>query len=201
MEELNFTANKRFMQAHYSYRDFHTATPLVLAEIQIDLQVLQALAAGTPLENLANIYYRFGDNARANFLMNTLYGASQAFHLWPRLGDRLRGGASGLEPIITNTYARRITIRCDQNAWVKLVSINPEYVRQAVLAKFNALPLTVAPQLLFEQEQFIPASLAAGATVTSCQFYPTYGYAMFFRADTVQGTMRIWVEGNMEGTE
>lgn len=199
MEEPNFTANKRYMQTHYSYRDHHTVATLVFVggELQESGAILAALAAGTPLENLTTMVYRFGDNARANWMMNTMYqtyGVNEAYHLWPRVGDRIRQGASGLEPIITTTYARDVVVHCDQNAWIKFVSINPEYIRQSLLASFKALPQTVAPQLLFEQEQYIPAN-------TLCRFFLTFGYAVIFRANTVGGTMRFWCEGNMEGTE
>lgn len=92
-----------------------------------------------------------------------------------------------------NCYAREVLLYCSQDAWVRLISINPAYVQEAVLQAFTGVAPTKS-QTILEVEMFLPAN-------TYMRFYPTYGYGIVFRADTVAGTLRIWVEGNVEGGE
>lgn len=186
LEEPVKTWEKRFQQSHYSYRDFQQATALVLPEAAVSGIVLQALQAGRPFP--ANVSYVFGINARANALM-ALLGSNYAFFLWPQYGDPIGLGGR----FEGQCYARKIDVLCDQNAWVKIVSMNPDYLRQSINSVLTKQQVT-GPRLNFEQEQYVPQNQPV-------HFLPTYGYAIIFRADTVQGTMQIWVEGNVEGTE
>lgn len=135
----------------------------------------------------ATIFYAFGTNARADALMS-LFGANLASYLWPRTGDPFGAGGSA------GCFAREVLVSCDEDAWIRLVCLNPEYLRQAVLKETGALDVITAPMLLFENERFIPAGEIR-------RYFPTYGYAILFRADTVPGTLQIDVEGNVEGTE
>ncbi|MHA1262695.1 MAG: hypothetical protein ACTSSA_11510 [Candidatus Freyarchaeota archaeon] len=75
-----------------------------------------------------------------------------------------------------------------------MVSVNPEYLRQATQQALEAITVTTAPPLLIEKEQELPQD-------EEITFYPTYGYGIFFRADSVAGTLMMWIEGNVEGTE
>jgi hypothetical protein len=76
---------------------------------------------------------------------------------------------------------------------VKIVSLNPEYLKQATLQSITKVVPT-APMLIFEREQFLPAN-------EEITFYPTYGYALVFRGNLVGGTLYAWIEGNVEGGE
>lgn len=122
---------------------------------------------------LAPATYVFGTNARAISVNN-----------WPALGD----WATAM-----TCYAREVTVHCDQDVFVRIISVNPEYLEQAVLqATIGTVP--TAPQFITEVEQVAPM----GAFIT---FYPTYGVSILFRRVTVSGTVRIWIEGNVEGTD
>lgn len=175
-EEPRATWDKRFKARHYSYRDFHAVPTTVTLEILALAQALADLVAG--LTSTAFLYI-FGTNALATINPYTLalpipqaYGAIA----WP-----------------TQCYAREVKVLCTQDAWVKIVSLNPEYLRQATLQGFTKVVPT-APMLIFEREMFLPAN-------EEITFYPTYGYALVFRGNTVAGTLYAWVEGNTEGDE
>jgi hypothetical protein len=185
LEAPEGTWEKRYKQRHYSYRDFHQSTTQVLTQTQVNMLIAQALAANQLPP--ATIFYRFGDNARADALMNLL-GTNFASYLWPRTGDPFEAG------LTAGCFAREVLVTSDQDVWIRLVSLNPEYLRQAVLKETGALKVITAPMLLFENERLV----SAGDAKT---YYPTYGYGIVFRADSVQGTIEIDVEGNVEGTE
>jgi len=193
-EKYSATWQKRFMQKHYSYRDYHTVQTTVLTETQLNALIIQNLEAillgGNPVPS---VYYRFGDNARTDTLMNSLtqlYGSNPAYYLWPRLNDPFGPG----NKFPGNCYAREIKVTCNQDAWIRMVSVNPEYLRQATQQALEAITVTTAPPLLIEKEQELPQD-------EEITFYPTYGYGIFFRADSVAGTLMMWIEGNVEGTE
>jgi hypothetical protein len=175
-EEIRATWDKRFKARHYSYRDFHTVGTTVTAELLALAQAIASLAAGAVS---TAFLYVFGTNARATINPYTLaLPIPQAYGVtaWP-----------------TYCYAREVKVMCTEDAWVKIVSLNPEYLKQATLQSMtNVVP--TAPQLIFEREQFLPAN-------EEITFYPTYGYALVFRGNTAGGTLYLWVEGNTEGGE
>ena len=160
------TWTKRFMQTHYSYRDYHTATtqsqPLTAA----------AIIAQT---------YTFGDNAR---IVNALGGGG--IYNWPRLDDW--DGALG-------TYARSVMILATTDTMIAFTCVNPRYI---ILLGQGYTVAEIAgqgvPATITDDPTFIP-------TNTLVTFSPTYGAAITFYYVTVEGTIRIWVEGNQEGTD
>lgn len=176
MENVYSTWLKRFMQTHYSYRDFHSVTTSVLVELQVLQAYLLALAAGS---TSTTSYYVFGTNARARlnpFASPTPLGAAAGAVNWP-----------------ANCFAREVAVRCTADAWIALICTNPEYLKEAVIQGYTGTVAT-AQALIVEEEQFI-------GEYDEIVFLPTYGYAILFRADSEAGTMRIYVEGNVEGTE
>lgn len=176
LESLEKTWDKRFKAKHYSYRESHTVSTSVLSELAALAQAISDLTAG--LTSTA-VLYVFGTNARATINPYTLaLPTPQSYGLtaWP-----------------TNCYAREVLVLCEQNAWVKIVSLNPEYLKQAICEAFTDEAPT-APMFIFEKEQYIMAG-------NFFRFNPTYGYAIVFRADTAVGTLHVWVEGNVEGGE
>lgn len=164
-EDPYSTWTKKYTQNHYSYRDYATLTTLILTEAQATALALQQ----SPLT-----YYAFETNARAK--LNLLTGLPYGLANWP-----------------ANCYARDILFLCDQNAWVSIISVNSEYVRQAVLQAFAKVLPTASPTII-ECEMYIPAN-------QFMRFHPTLGLALIFRADTVGGILRVWSEGNVEGGE
>jgi hypothetical protein len=177
-EEPRATWDKRYKQRHYSYRDYHSVSTQLFpgGELQALAQAAADLLAG---RTSTTVLYVFGTNARATINPYTLtlpspqaYGATA----WPE-----------------NCYVREMLAHCSQDAWIKLVSVNPRYIEEATLQVMTKAAPT-APMLIFEREQFIPAN-------TFFRFCPTYAYAIVFRADAVSGTLRIWAEGNVEGGE
>ncbi len=132
--------------------------------------------------------YTFGTNARAVNARN-----------WPLIGDtRL-----STEIEAQNTYARSVMIQCTEDAMFIMISLNPRYIR--LYARYLAEGLTAAQavaklsgqsisQTITEVPQFIPAA----AMIT---FYPTLGAAMTHFLVTAAGTIRVWIEGNSEGSE
>jgi len=75
------------------------------------------------------------------------------------------------------------------------VSANPAYIRlrsQGYTA--TEIANMGVSTTLIEAETYI----RAGDYFT---FYPTLGASVFFRADTVSGTIHFWIEGNVEGTD
>jgi len=160
------TWDKRFKARHYSYRDFHRVTTSVLTEVE-------ALALFA--RNDASVYYAFGTNARAIHVDN-----------WPQLGDWT---------IAMTCYARKVAVKCTQDVWVRLVSLNPRYL--TLLAQgYTASQISGmgVSQTILEVEQLVDAN-------DLMTFYPTYGVAIVFRADSVAGTLKIYAEGNVEGAE
>jgi len=102
-----------------------------------------------------------------------------------------------------NTYARSIMVQCTQDAWIIISSINPRYIRLYI--RYLAEGLTVAQavarlsgqsiaQTITETPMFIPQD----AILT---FRPTLGAAVTYYMNAVAGTIRLWIEGNTEGSE
>lgn len=174
LEDPRATWEKRFHQTHYSYRDFHQVNTQVLAEL-----VAVGLASQTPPSAL--VYYLFGTNARAGI------GAGPTPQNWPLYGDHAYVGGAGC-------YARRAMILCTENAWIRFISLYPEYLRQATLLASGGITRTTVSRSIMEEEMYVPAN-------TLLTFNPTYGIAIIFRADTLIGSLNIWIEGNVEGTE
>ena len=170
-EEPRATWDKRFKARHYSYRD----SAVLTTQVYTSLQTLMLAAQQSPL-----VYYVFGANARIISRYN-----------WPQQGDypSLPG------PPLLNCYAREVLLLCDEDAWVRIVSVNPVYVRLLVQGYTAAqiMALGVSP-VIFETEM----PLLSGDYK---RYYPSMGYALVFRADTVSGTLYVEAEGNMEGNE
>jgi hypothetical protein len=173
------TWDKRFKAKHYSYRDFHTVTTLPLTEAQAMALALQNFLAN---QFSTTVLYVFGFNAQLKINLQAVPPAPYGAIAWPT------PSAVGL-----GCLAREVMVFCTQDAWITIVSLNPEYLRQATLQSLTNVAPT-APQFIIEAEQFV----LANAMLT---FYPTYGYAIIFRANVVPGTLRVWIEGNTEGGE
>ena len=174
------TWEKRFMQGHFSYRDSHSAETLVLIELQeLALFAVQA-AAGVP----GTVYYPFGFNARNNAFTGSIFR-------WPNQGDY----ASGTIGPRGQCYARQVSVHVTEDTWIRFVSLNPIYL--TLLGQLYSVAqiaaMGVSP-VITEVEHFV----ADDARDT---FYPTYGSAIVFRADTVAGMIYITAEGNVEGGE
>ncbi len=134
------------------------------------------------------VSYTIGTTARAVNARN-----------WPMLGDtRL-----STEIPAQNTYARSIMVQCTQDAWIIISSINPRYIRLYV--RYLAEGLSVAQSVarlagqgisltITETPMFIPQ-------VAILTFRPTLGAAVTYYMNTVTGTIRLWIEGNTEGSE
>lgn len=172
-EEFRSTWDKRYKQRHYSYRDSHSVATSVLTA----LQELGLLAAASPL-----VLYTFGTNARAISLYN-----------WPRSGDltALPG------PPAFPCYAREVEVYVTEDTWVRFISLNPRYIPLVVLGHTVAQIAALVPAIsttITEVEHFCP-------TNSMRTFYPTYGVAIVFRADSAAGTIYITAEGNVEGSE
>jgi hypothetical protein len=126
--------------------------------------------------------YTFGTNARAISKVN-----------WPAMGDFV--GQPG--PGALACYGREVEVQCTKDAWVVIVSVNPRYLTMLALgytATQIAALVPAVPATITEVAMFVPQ----GSTRT---FYPTYGSAIVFYQDSESGTIRIWIEGNVEGTE
>ena len=171
------TWEKRFMQRHYSYRDSQSASTVVLTEAQeLALLAAEALLPAGPW----TVYYPFGYNARLISRFN-----------WPNTGDY----ASGVLVPRGQCYAREVMVYVTEDTWVRFVSLNPVYL--ILLAQgYTAGQITAmgVSQVITEVEHFV----AKGDKDT---FYPTYGTAIVFRADSAVGTIYISAEGNVEGGE
>lgn len=176
-EEPRATWDKRFKARHYSYRDCHTVATTVTVELLALAQALASLAAG---QVSTALLYVFGANARLTLNPYTL-----------ALPTGPQGYGAIAWPI--QCYAREVKVLCTEDAWVKFVSLNPEYLRQATVQSLTKVAPT-APQLIFEKEMFLPAD-------DEITFYPTYGYALVFRGNTASGALYLWAEGNTEGDE
>jgi len=198
LESPQATWDKRFKQKHYSYRDSYpdpldatqTGTTLVLTATQaLALFATQALtnAPGT-------VYYPFGYNARNWTTVVpalTAAGVAGSKFAWPNFGDY----ASGIVGPRGQCYAREVMVYVTEDTWIRFISLNPIYMT-LVAQEYTVAQIAVmgVPQVITEVEHFV----AAGDKDT---FYPTYGTAIVFRADTVAGTIYITIEGNVEGGE
>ena len=187
------------MQKHYSYRDSHSAATVLFTTIPVppftpEAQSL-ALAAAQALTNApGTVYYPFGYNARTNALTGSKfrwpYGPQP-----PRFAEATGDYASGTIIPRAQCYAREVLIYVTEDTWIRFISLNPIYL--TLLAQgysFERIVNLGVPQFITEVEHFV----AAGDKDT---FYPTYGTAIVFRADTVAGTIYITIEGNVEGGE
>lgn len=173
------TFEKRFFASHYSYRDYY------------------AVATGAdPTAALAS--YIFGTAARAVSSDN-----------WPRAANNTTtppvagdGRITG-EPEAQNTYARVVTVLCNEDVFIIIHSINPRWTRLYI--KYLIIGLSASDAIsrissegvaltITEVPTFIPAN-------TLMTFNPTLGYAITFYQSTASGTIRIWAEGNQEGLE
>jgi len=179
----------RLMADHYSYRDSHSRATRLFVPIPVppyipeaqELALLQTeAAAGVP----GTVYYPFGYNARNDPLIGSIFR-------WPNFGEY----ASGTTAPRGQCYARTVMVTATQDTWIRFISLNPIYLTLIAQA-YTAAQIAVmgVTQTITEVEQFI----GAGDIIT---FYPTYGIALVFRADTIAGTIYISVEGNVEGGE
>ena len=165
-EDSYATWMKRFLQRHYSYRDYHSATT------QVEPATAAAITAQT---------YIFGTNARGT---NVLGGGG--IYNWPKSNDW--EGAF-------NTYGRYVMIQAEENAWISFISENPYYLilrNQGISAA--ELAGRGISSTITEEPQYIPAD-------TLITFYPSLAISIVYWYDTVADTIRIWIEGNMEGNE
>ena len=173
LEEPKATWDKRYKQRHYAYRDFHQVTTTVLTSVQA-----LALAA----QQNPSVYYVFGTNAKntapITFPSGVTINPSATALNWP-----------------TGCYGREVMVNCDQDVWVRLVSMNLMYLILKAQGLTDAqIAKKGVPKTIMEMEQFIPSG-------DYIRFYPTLGVAIIFRANTLSSTLNIWVEGNMEGTD
>jgi len=180
-EDPEATWDKRFKQRHYSYRDSQSAATVVLLEIQeLALFAAEALLPAGPW----TVYYPFGFNARTNALTGSIFR-------WPNLGDY----ASGAVGPRGQCYAREVMVYVTEDTWIRLVSLNPIYLtllaQSYTAAQIAAMGVS---QVITEVEHFVAGS-------DKDTFYPTYGSAIVFRADSAAGMIYISAEGNVEGGE
>ena len=181
-EFSEYSFQKRFMATHYSYKDSQEITTSPLTEAFCLGYLTNPLTAGL-------VYYLFGTNARNNPMTGSIYA-------WPWQTDPI----SPIQPNIFQTYARKVSFRCTQDCYVRLVSLNPEYLRLAIKQGYG-IPITQVTQSIIEPEHMV---LASTATVKNeLTLYPTYGIAAIFRAPPagLAGTLYITAEGNVEGSE
>ncbi len=176
LEAPEATWKKRFMQKHYSYRDSEDVATVVLTAAQSLVLFAAQAAAGVP----GTVYYPFGFNARAISVFN-----------WPNFGEY----ASGTVGPRGQCYAREILVYVTEDTWIRFISLNPIYL--TLLAQgYTAAQITAmgVAQTIVEVEHFV----AEGDKDT---FYPTYGVAIVFRADSAAGMLYVSIEGNVEGGE
>ena len=164
-EEFRATWDKRYKQAHYGYRDFAAVATMVLPS---------ATALGMGLAQNALVYYSFGANAQ--LVVNLATGIPYGVANYP-----------------ANCYARDVLFLCTQNAWVRFISVNPEYAKQVIAQALTKVVPTASP-VIVEAEEYIPQG-------GFMRFHPTMAVAMIYRADTVMGTLDAWIEANAEGSE
>ena len=178
-EFSEYSFQKRFNATHYSYRDSAEVTTVILTEAAcLGYLATPALAS--------QVYYLFGTNARGGMVGN--------MYAWPNAGDTI----GPIQPSLFQTYARKVSFRATTASHVRLISLNPEYLRKAILISYK-LPITQIAQTIMEQEIAVPATTATfnGEIIV----YPTYAIAVVFRADAGIGTLYITAEGNCEGSE
>ncbi len=209
LEAPDSTWEKRFMQKHYSYRDSHSAatvlfTPSPPAPISPEAQSLVAFAAQAALAVPGTVYYPFGYNARnwATVVAElTAAGVAGSRFAWPQgpqpplFAEATRDYASGTVGPRGQCYAREVLVYVTEDTWIRFISLNPIYL--TLLAQGHSSTHIAAlnvPMVITEVEHFV-------AKRDKDTFYPTYGTAIVFRADSVVGTIRISIEGNVEGGE
>ncbi len=180
-EEPRASWDKRFKARYYAYMDSYSVATTVLAQLPALGLLAGYLAAGTlPAAQVPVILYPFGTVARAIGDDN-----------WPRVGDF----ASAVLIPRGQCYAREVEVYVTEDTWIRLVSLNPEYL--ILLAQgYTAVQIAALPvaQVILEVEHFIPAN-------SMRTFYPTYGLYIAFRADSAAGTIYVSAEGNVEGGE
>ncbi len=200
MEETIYTWEKRFMQKHYSYRDSHSAATVLFipsppAPISPEAQSLLLAAAEALLPTGPwTVYYPFGYNARTNALTGSKYRWPQGPQP-PTFAEATGDYASGTIIPRAQCYAREVLVYVTEDTWIRFVSLNPIYL--TLLAQgysFERIAVLGVPMLITEVEHFV----AEGDKDT---FFPTYGTAIVFRADSAAGMLYISVEGNVEGGE
>ena len=191
LEAPDATWEKRFMQKHYSYRDSESATTLVLTEVQaLALFAAESLLPTGPW----TVYYPFGYNARnwaTVVAALTAAGVAGSKFAWPNTGEY----ASGTLGERGQCFAREVMVYVTEDTWIRFISLNPIYLT-LVAQGYTVAQIAVmgVPQVITEVEHFI-------AKRDKDTFYLTYGTAIVFRADSVAGTIRIVIEGNVEGGE
>jgi len=124
--------------------------------------------------------YVFGANARVTSRWN-----------WPTLGDYpALPGAPTMQ-----CFAREVKVLCTEDCWIMFVSVNPRYIA-FLTTGYTAAQIAAlgVPATITEVAQFMPAD-------EEITFYPTYGTAIVFYQATASGTIYIWIEGNVEGSE
>jgi len=188
---------KRFQQRHYSYRDSQSAPTVVFLGTaqQIQAQLLALFAVEAQLPNGPwTVYYPFGYNARnwtTGVAALTNAGIAGSRFAWPNVGDY----ASGVIAPRGQCYAREVMVYVTEDTWIRFISLNPIYV--TLLGQLYTVEqvatMGVSP-VITEVEHFI-------AKRDKDTFYPTYGTAIIFRADSAAGTIHIAIEGNVEGGE
>ncbi len=187
------------MQKHYSYRDSHSAATVLFTAIPVPPFTPEAqelvLAASEALTNApGTVYYPFGYNARNNALTGSIYRWPQGPQP-PTFAEATGDYASGTIVPRAQCYAREVMVYVTEATWIRFVSLNAIYftlLAQGYTAEQIAA-MGVA-QTIVEVEHFV----AEGDKDT---FYPTYGTAIVFRADSAAGMLYISIEGNVEGGE
>ena len=187
------------MQKHYSYRDSHSAATVLFTVIPVppftpEAQAL-ALFVTQALTNAPGaVYYPFGYNARTNALTGSKFRWPQGPQP-PTFAEATGEYASGTIVPRAQCYAREVLVYVTEDTWIRFVSLNPIYL--TLLAQgysFERIAVLGVPMLITEVEHFV----AEGDKDT---FFPTYGTAIIFRADSAAGMLYISIEGNVEGGE
>ena len=198
-EEQQATWDKRFKQRHYSYRDSQSAVTVLFPTLPAPLpspeaQELVAFATQALTNAPGTVYYPFGYNARnwtTGIAALTNAGVAGSKFAWPNIGDY----ASGTVAPRGQCYAREVMVFVTQDTWIRFISLNPIYLT-LIAQNYTAAQIAVmgVSQVITEVEHFV-------AKRDKDTFYPTYGTAIVFRADSVAGMIYISAEGNGEGGE
>jgi len=175
-----YSFNKRHFSTHYSFFDFASLTTATgYVEVSALSAALVNIAAGA---TSGTTYYQFGTNARNKLNPGSTPIALQAYGTvnWP-----------------SGCYARNVLMRCTQDCHIAFITANPEYLKEYVQqAATGGQKRATSSALIYEKEFFLVAE-------DYVRRFPTYGYAMIFRAETAgtAGTLRVWIEGSVEGDE
>lgn len=190
-EAGNSTWEKRFMQRHYSYRDAHNASTVVLTEAQeLGLLASEALLPNGPW----TVYYPFGYNARKDALTGSKFRWPQGPQP-PTFAEATGDYASGKTAPRGQCYAREVMVYVTEDTWIRFISLNPVYlILLAQGYKASKIEAMEVSQTITEVEHFI-------AKRDKDTFYPTYATSIVFRADSTAGTIYISAGGNVEGGE